>query len=421
MFGELPKFEWMILRVSEPIRIVHFSDIHVGMENYGRIDPQTGTSTRVRDFLERLDEVVEYALAHEADLAIFAGDAFKSRDPEPTQQREFAARIKRLADAMPTLLLVGNHDMPSMAARASSVDIFRALEVPGVIVGHLPEARVVQTRRGPIFLAWMPYPMRNRLLSKEEHQGKTIEELETALREAISDVLRGLAEEASAREMPRVLAAHFSVAEAKLGSERTVMLGREVAVFTSSLVDPAWDYVALGHIHQHQNLNPTGSPPVVYSGSLERIDFGEEGEPKGFCWVEVSRGRARWEFVPVQARPFRTVRLDVRVLADPTAAAVEAVTRIEAEGAVVRVIIRMRPDQQALLRDREIEAALKPASNVVIAREVESEARARLGDLMPETLTPIQLVERYFRARGEDDKRIAALLAKAEELLRDSG
>ena len=421
MFGELPKFEWMILRVSEPIRIVHFSDIHVGMENYGRIDPQTGTSTRVRDFLERLDEVVDYALAHEADLAIFAGDAFKSRDPEPTQQREFAARIKRLADAMPTLLLVGNHDMPSMAARASSVDIFRALEVPGVIVGHLPEARVVQTRRGPIFLAWMPYPMRNRLLSKEEHQGKTIEELEIALREAISDVLRGLAEEASAREMPRVLAAHFSVAEAKLGSERTVMLGREVAVFTSSLVDPAWDYVALGHIHQHQNLNPTGSPPVVYSGSLERIDFGEEGEPKGFCWVEVSRGRARWEFVPVQARPFRTVRLDVRDLADPTAAAVEAVTRIEAEGAVVRVIIRMRPDQQALLRDREIEAALKPASNVVIAREVESEARARLGDLMPETLTPIQLVERYFRARGEDDKRIAALLAKAEELLRDSG
>ena len=87
----------------------------------------------------------------------------------------------------------------------------------------------------------------------------------------------------------------------------------------------------------------------------------------------------------------------------------------------MRVIIRMRPDQQALLRDREIEAALKPASNVIIAREVESEARARLGDLMPETLTPIQLVERYFRARGEDDKRIAALLAKAEELLRDSG
>jgi exonuclease SbcD len=411
----------VIHRVSEPIRIVHFADIHVGMENYGRIDPQTGTSTRVRDFLERLDEVVDYALTHEADLAIFAGDAFKSRDPEPTQQREFAARIKRLADAMPTLLLVGNHDMPSMAARASSVDIFRALEVPGVIVGYQPEGRVVQTRRGPIFLAWMPYPMRNRLLSKEEHQGKTIDELEAALREAVSDVVRGLAQEASAADMPRLLAAHFSVAEAKLGSERTVMLGSDVAVLTSVLADPAWDYVALGHIHKHQNLNPNGSPPVIYSGSLERIDFGEEREPKGFCWVEVSRGRAEWEFVPVRARPFLSVSLDVRSLADPTAAAVEAVSRLEAEGAVVRVVLRMRADQQALLRDREVEAALKQASNVLIAREVESEARARLGNLAPEALTPIELVERYFRARGEDDVRIAALLAKAEELLRDTG
>ncbi|OGO12154.1 MAG: hypothetical protein A2Z66_05785 [Chloroflexi bacterium RBG_13_66_10] len=203
--------------MTEPIRIVHFADVHVGMENYGRIDPTTGTSTRVRDFLERLDEVVDYALEREADLAIFAGDAFKIRDPEPTQQREFAARIKRLADAMPTLLLVGNHDMPSMAAKASSVDIFRALEVPGVIVGHRPEGRVVETRRGPVYLAWMPYPMRNRLLSKEEHQGKTIEELDVALREAVSAVIRGLTDEASAAEMPRVLAAHFSVATPKLG------------------------------------------------------------------------------------------------------------------------------------------------------------------------------------------------------------
>lgn len=390
------------------------------MENYGRIDPSTGTSTRVRDFLERLDEVIDYALAHEADLAVFAGDAFKNRDPEPTQQREFAQRIKRLADAVPTLLLVGNHDMPGMAAKASSVDIFRALDVAGVIVGQRAEGRVVETRRGPIYLAWMPYPMRNRLLGKEEHQGKTIEELDRALQQAVADVLHELAEEASAADMPRVLAAHLSVAEAKLGSERTVMLGRDVAVHISMLADPAWDYVALGHIHKHQTLNRDGAPPVVYSGSLERIDFGEEDEAKGFCWVEVERGRAAWKFVPVRARPFRTVRVDLRGEADPTAAAVAAVAGLEAEGAVVRVQMQIRSDQQALVRDREIEAALAGASNVLIAREVETEARARLGDLAAEALTPSQLVERYFRGRNEPEERIAALLTRAEDLLRDS-
>ena len=407
--------------MTEAIRVLHFADVHIGMENYGRLDPATGTSTRVRDFLTRLDEVIDYALEHQADLAVFAGDAFKHRDPEPTQQREFAQRIKRLADAMPTLLLVGNHDMPAVAAKASSVDIFRALEVPGVIVGYKPEAQIVATRRGPVYLAWMPYPMRNRLLTREEHQGKSIEELEVALRQQVSVVLRNLAEEAAGHDMPRLLAGHLSVAEARLGSERTVMLGKDVAVLRSALAEPVWDYIALGHIHQHQDLNPGGRPPVVYSGSLERIDFGEEGEAKGFCWVELERGQAKWKFVPVKARPFLTIRVDARGTEDPTAAALEALRGVEVEGAVVRVQIRLAHDQQAGLREREIGAALEAAASVTVSREVEVEARARLGDLAPESLTPLQLVERYFQSRGETPERVQALLAKAEELLRDSG
>jgi exonuclease SbcD len=407
--------------MPEPIRVLHFADVHIGMENYGRLDLTTGTSTRVRDFLARLDEVIDYGLEHQADLAVFAGDAFKHRDPEPTQQREFAQRIKRLADAMPTLLLVGNHDMPAMASKASSVDIFRALNVPGVIVGHKAEGQVVITRRGPIYLAWMPYPMRNRLLTREEHQGKSIEELEVALRQQVSVLLRSLAEEASGHDMPRLLAGHLSVAEARVGSERTVMLGKDVAVLRSGLAEPVWDYVALGHIHQHQDLNPGGQPPVVYSGSLERIDFGEEGEAKGFCWVELQRGRADWKFVPVKARPFLTVRVDARGAQDPTAVALEALQGIEVEGAVVRVQVHLSHDQQAGLRESEVEAALDGAASVSVSRQVEVEARARLGNLAPESLTPLQLVERYFQSRGETPERVQALLARAEELLRDSG
>jgi exonuclease SbcD len=403
---------------DEPIRLLHFADLHIGVENYGRFDPATGTSSRVRDFLDRLDEVIDYALEHEADLAVFAGDAFKRRDPEPTQQREFAQRIKRLADAMPTLLLVGNHDMPGMAAKASSMDIFQALDVPGVMVGHRPEGRTVVTRRGPIYLAWMPYPMRNRLLSQAEHQDKSIEALEIALRQTVADILRGLAQEASEHEMPRVLAAHFCVAEAKFGSERTVMLGRDVAVITSTVADPAWDYVALGHIHRHQELNPGGYPPVVYSGSLERIDFGEEREPKGFCWVEVSRGSTRWRFESVAARTFHTVQVDLREEKDPTDAALAALEKMPVEGAVVRVRLQLRADQQAVLREREVKAVLGNAASVTIARQVEPEDRSRLGDLSPEALMPLELLERYFQARGESGERVQALLARAEELLR---
>ncbi|TET83833.1 MAG: exonuclease SbcCD subunit D, partial [Anaerolineales bacterium] len=379
----------------------------------------TGTSSRVRDFLDRLDEVIEYALEHEADLVIFAGDAFKNRDPKPTQQREFARRIKRLADSIPILLLVGNHDMPGMAAKANSLDIFRALDVPGVIVGYKPEGRVIETRRGPVFLAWMPYPMRNRLMNREEHQGKSIEELEIALRETVSVIVRNFAEEADGYEMPRVLAGHFSVAEAEFGSERSVMLGRDVAMFTSVLADPRWDYIALGHIHKHQSLNQDGYPPVVYSGSLERIDFGEEVEEKGFCWVELARTETRWSFVPVASRSFLTVRVDVRETPDPTAAVLAKLEGLPLADAVVRVQVKLRAEQEAALREREVEAVLDQAAHFSIAREVESEARSRLGGLAPETLSPLELVERYFLSRDVEEDRLSALLTKAEGLLRE--
>ena len=404
---------------TTPIRLLHFADLHVGMENYGRLDPTTGTSSRVRDFLDRLDEVIEYALEHQADVVVFAGDAFKNRDPEPTQQREFARRIKRLAESVPTLLLVGNHDMPGMAAKANSLDIFRALDVPGVTVGYTSEGRVIETRRGPVYLAWIPYPMRNRLLSREEHQGKSIEELEIALRETVSVIVRNLTEEADSFDMPRVLVGHFSVAEAEFGSERSVMLGRDVAVFTSVLADPRWDYIALGHIHMHQSLNQDGYPPIVYSGSLERIDFGEEVEEKGFCWVELVRSETKWSFVPVASRSFLTVKVDVRETSDPTAAVLAELEGLPLADAVVRVQVKLKAEQEAALREREVEAALDQAAHFSIAREVEAEVRSRLDGLAPEALSPLELVERYFQSRGVEEDRLSALIAQAEDLLRE--
>jgi exonuclease SbcD len=403
--------------MTEAIRLLHFADLHIGMENYGRLDPEIGTSSRVRDFLDRLDEVIDHALENEADLVVFAGDAFKNRDPEPTQQREFARRIKRLAETVPTLLLVGNHDMPGMAAKANSVDIFHALDVPGVIVGNAPEGRVIMTRRGPVYAAWIPYPMRNHLLSSEERKGKSIEELEIALGQKMVDILRNLIDQADEHPMPRILVGHFSVAGAEYGSERLVKLGRDTGISLSTLTDPRWDYVALGHIHRHQSLNEGAYPPVVYSGSLERIDFGEETDEKGFCWVELVRERSEWTFLPVKARPFHTIRVDVRQADDPTDAVLKAINKASIDGAIVRVQIRLRVDQEVSLRDRDVEKATSEAAFCSIIRDVEEEERRRLTGLEPETLSPIELVEKYFRSLDVDGDRIKALIMKAEEFI----
>src|SRR5829696_6451136 len=110
--------------MTEPIRVLHFADVHIGMENYGRTDAETGLSSRVRDFLRRMDEMIEYARENDVDLTIFAGDAFKTRSPNPTYQREFAWRVRDLLALAPLVMLVGNHDLPPTMLKASSIEIY---------------------------------------------------------------------------------------------------------------------------------------------------------------------------------------------------------------------------------------------------------------------------------------------------------
>ncbi len=363
---------------QDPIRLLHFADLHIGMENFGQIDPATGVNQRVLDFIQRLKDVVDYALEHDADLVLFAGDAFKTRDPNPTYQRELARQVMRLSQAnVPVVLLVGNHDVPIIANRASSVDIFRTLEVPNVVVGRTEEVHLVQTRRGSLQVATAPWPQRARLLQMDEHRGLSAAELDRALEEAVSEELERLAREIDPA-IPAVLAAHFTVSGSQYGSERTVMVGNDTVVKLSALSHPAWDYVALGHIHKHQDAGNGGYPAVVYSGSLERIDFGEEREPKGFCWVEVLRGATTWTFVPVKARRFVTVEVDATRDGDePTDAVLRAVERHDIADAVVRVRVAMLPGQEAMFRARDVEKALQPARFIVGITKMSSARRAR--------------------------------------------
>ncbi|MBA7577645.1 3',5'-cyclic adenosine monophosphate phosphodiesterase CpdA [subsurface metagenome] len=128
------------------MKIIHFADLHLGVENYGRLDPTTGLSSRLGDFLNALDRLVDYALENKVDLVLFCGDAYRSREPTQTQQREFAKRINRLAtNGIPVFLLIGNHDLPNAVGRATSTEIFDTLAVKNVYVSSRPNFHQVKT------------------------------------------------------------------------------------------------------------------------------------------------------------------------------------------------------------------------------------------------------------------------------------
>lgn len=405
----------------QSIRVLHFADVHIGMENYGRTDPQTGLSSRVVDFLRRLDEMVATAREQGVDLVIFAGDAFKTRSPEPTFQREFAWRVRDLATLAPVVLLVGNHDLPPNAVKASSVEIYNTLDVPNVIVAQDYDLLTIETARGRVLVGTAPYPIRARLLQALPAAARSIREVDELLEQTLSDLLDGLAARADELDpddkTPRLLTGHFTVRGARLGSERSVMLGRDVQISLGLVADPRWDYVALGHIHKYQNLTADreGAPPVVYSGSLERIDFGEEGDEKGYCRVDLARHNTTYDFVPVAARPMVTLRADCRQDDDPTRTLRQLISQHDLSEAIVRLIVQLTPETDARLNDVALRDALRRAGAFHVAgmrREIERPQRARLGT-NPERFTPEELLDQYLRSRDDlsPDRRAALLEA----------
>ena len=160
------------------MRILHFSDLHIGVENYGSIAPESGLSTRLIDFLQTYDGIVDYAIQENVDLVLFAGDAYKSRDPSQTHQREFARRITRLTEAgIPVFLLVGNHDLPAVSGRATALEIFPTLQVAKVTVADQLSTYTVNTKKGPLQIVALPWVRRSQFLSRDDTRNLTVEEL----------------------------------------------------------------------------------------------------------------------------------------------------------------------------------------------------------------------------------------------------
>jgi exonuclease SbcD len=221
--------------------------------------------------------------------------------------------------------------------------------------------------------------------------------------------------------LPAILAAHVWVEGARTGSERGMMVGREPVLLPSNVANPALDYVALGHLHRHQVLSH--SPPVVYSGSLERLDFSEEEDEKGFCVVEIGRqGGASFEFHKVPSRRFLTIKVDLDSTAlHPTSTVLQAISRREEEvrEAIVRVQVSVPESNQGLLQEGEIHKALKEAHFTIIAKEVKRESRIRLGGWSAEEITPIEALKDYLKSKKTSPDRTRVLLEYGERLLQE--
>ncbi len=427
------------------MRIVHFADLHIGVETYGRPLPELGWSTRMQDFLDAFDALVDYSIRERVDAVIFAGDAYKAREPSQTHQREFATRIRRLSQAeIPTFLLVGNHDLPNAEGRAHVLEIYRTLGVPHVYVGDgasLKAAQgrpqVIPTRDGPLQVASLPWPQVSRLLAnRDDVATMSIEQQQNEIERLLTEQVAKQAAQLDP-DLPAILTCHVSLneflvrkgMEDRKDSAAWMTVGSAPTMLKSSLSPKSFDYIALGH--HHNNLDLTENTPCWYAGSMQPVDFGEEGQKKGFMTFEIDPtkpqgarigGAGLPQLVEAPARRFVTVAVKPKEN-DPTAEVCAAIERAQVEDAIVRVLVHCSEGQAAMFRQPEARRLLEKAHYLQRISTVhpESTRSALPPGFQPDVNSPIEALDLYFRTEKIEEARRERLRRAAVDLIATVG
>ncbi len=412
---------------NKKIRFIHFADLHLGVETYGTIDSDTGFSSRMLDILSSLDYLVDYAINNKIDMVVFCGDAYKDRSPNPTQQRELAKRIKRLSqNGIATFMLTGNHDLPNAINRATATEIFDTLAVDNVHVTSKPGIHTISTPGGKIQIIAVPWLRRTNLMSREDVKNLDMASIVKKMEDIMTRVIMGYVEKLNP-DIPAILALHVWVKGAKIGTEKGSTIGREPEILVSNITRPELDYVALGHIHRRQELSQ--SPPVVYPGSLVKLDFSDKDEDKGFYVIEITtlengHRQTRYRFEPVPGRPFKTIRVELEQNdIEPTTTIVQAINqhRNELGNAIVRLEISLPQEMEGLLRNTEIREALKPAHFVTTAREVRRSTKTRFAQYdSVEAITPTEALQSWLNSVNLPDEQKKQILEYGTNLIEEN-
>lgn len=298
------------------VEILHFADVHLGQTNFGHTDPATGLHTRVLEFLEGLDLIADAAEEIKPDIILFAGDAFRNRTPNPSLLQHFTSRIQRMASIAPVVAVVGNHDRQrgGSGKRHSTMILNEITAKHPIIVEDTITTRFISNDFYVVTLPWF------------FAQDVTIEQICNELDQAL---------DGTSLDHPVILLAHCEV-------EGAVYHDMYGPTFEKNLVYPlemfadaeAFNYVALGHIHKHQSL--CEDPPVVYAGSIDYIDWGEKGDPKGFITATVKPGSATWQYHNLLPRSL----VEINVESDRYMA--QRLKDYPVDGAIVRINVHSK-------------------------------------------------------------------------------
>lgn len=324
------------------MKIIHFSDTHLGYGEYSKVDAASGINQRELDVYAAFKQAVDLILRKKPDLVIHAGDLFDSPRPNNRAIHIALSELQRLsAIGIPTLIISGNHSTPRISASGS---IFEALTIlPNIYPVYKKQYEKIKIGDAAVHI--VPHTSSDTELCTELEKVKL-----------------------DPKAKFNILGLHAGVTwdnVYKMGEfSELIIPGKIFSRFKD------FDYIALGHWHRFLPLK--GIPNAYYSGSIERFTFREEGYPKGVVFADLTKHKT--EFCPLKVRemiklgPINCAKKDASEILDK-------ISELKAQNKIKGQIVQLKLENLARvtyvqLDLREIRAILADAFHVDIHPEL---------------------------------------------------
>jgi len=253
----------------------------------------------------------------------------------------------------------------------------------------------------------IPWVSRSIFMASEQESEQKSEKPAQTMDEKIVALIDGWLERVD-EQTPSLFMAHASVQGAFYGEERAVMLGGDFVLPAGIFKDGQLDYVALGHIHKAQNLNENAHPPIIYPGSIERVNFGEIKDDKFFVIASIEKGHTDLDWRKLNGRVFMDCEITLNPDEEITPQLLKSLPKGDSvRDAIIRVRIHYPKHLESLIDEPAIREQLADAFSVHLIRRPELELRARLAlDTGMESLAPLELLNLYWdtkQLKGDRD------------------
>ncbi len=279
------------------MKVVILGDTHFGGGySIGRTDAHRHLNTRLIDFSNTFDYVVDFMVANDVPHLIITGDIFEHRRPQASELSLFAKKTRRLTElGIHTHIVIGNHDT-IREQKTTTVDVLRSLKLPMVHVYSDIESISCGEDNDLINFIFFPFRTRQMLdcLSNEE----AVKRLYDRLQYEIGGI---------DNSGPKILVGHLMLQGTRIGN--TVLEASPGEVVLPLNMFKGLDGVIMGHVHPHMIIRKR-KPFTAYVGSMESKDFGEAKHNKYFLLVDSEKKKLKFNFELLPVRPLYDINID---------------------------------------------------------------------------------------------------------------